>query len=180
MVINHLWFIDDYQRPADGSIYEPCVQQILSLYYEKHELSTLTYQKYKPVINSQRYYFSIAHCKSLLAIAFSPYAIGIDLEAMDPHKNHEKIAKKYFSEIEQTQIGFYYSWTAKEALIKLLGGRLFSFLPHISLQKDNDKYIASMSNIKYSVYFTKKEEFLVAICQNENNILPLKIFELKR
>lgn len=175
---NELWFIANYQRPVGGSIYHDSVQKILAKYYDNSELQTLTYDhNNKPTINSNKGYFSIAHSHELLAIIFSPYPIGIDLELITD-KNHQKIAKKYFSEIEQKQIDFYYSWTAKEALIKLLGGRLFSLLPHISLQKNNDSYTASVNNNNYSVFFVNKDQFLVAICQNENNILPLKIFEL--
>lgn len=181
MVINqHLWFIHDYQRPKLGSIYDARVQQVLSKYYNHQELATLTYTSNgKPVINSSRYYFNLAHSKNLLVIAISSYPLGIDIEFINPKKIHQKIAKKYFSEIEVSQMGFYYSWTAKEALIKLLGERLFSLLPHISLHKNNDNYIAFLNGINYRIYFLNKFNFLIAICQKESNIMPIEIFELK-
>lgn len=82
--------------------------------------------------NSTHLHFNLSHTKNFLSIGFSNNCqIGIDVEVINPLKDHLKIAKRFFSISEYDRLlsfsldklpeGFYSCWTAKEAVIKLFG-----------------------------------------------------------
>ena len=82
--------------------------------------------------NNTGLHFNLSHSKSYMSVGFAKNAlIGVDVELMKPLKDHIEIAKRFFSDPEVEQLnsfptdkildGFYYCWTAKEAVIKLSG-----------------------------------------------------------
>lgn len=83
--------------------------------------------------------FSISHSKNILVQAFSfTGKIGIDVEHINFKRNYLKLAKRYFNEEEyhylkslsgkDAPLQFYQLWTAKEAVCKAQGGRLWFYL----------------------------------------------------
>ncbi len=76
-------------------------------------------------------YFSLSHSGRYSLLAVSKEAIGIDIESRD--KVNSNLAKRCFSEAEQdfaktSTEDFLQVWTAKEAVLKLLGTG-FSYSP---------------------------------------------------
>lgn len=94
-------------------------------------------QNGKPVCEGL--FFSVSHSKEVLVQVFSDSAdIGVDVEIMNSQKPWLKLAKRYFHSCEYSQLKsmtekeavslFFTLWTAKEAVCKAHGGRLWYFL----------------------------------------------------
>ena len=75
-------------------------------------------------------FFNISHSCDGLAIAFSRAEIGLDIEKINRPRSHLGIAKRFFSKSESALLEadvngsaelFMRLWTAKEAMLKLLG-----------------------------------------------------------
>ncbi len=91
----------------------------------------------KPFVKGLNWAFSYANSQHLVAMAAmaGDGAIGLDVEQYRAGENHEKLARRYFSQHEQTalqekdgldrQAAFYALWTAREARVKRDGGRLW-------------------------------------------------------
>jgi 4'-phosphopantetheinyl transferase len=77
--------------------------------------------------------FSLAHCRERGLIAISAdREVGVDLEAIDPRRPHERLAERWFTAVEHRQVlaprspeerisAFYRLWVAKEACVKATG-----------------------------------------------------------
>jgi 4'-phosphopantetheinyl transferase len=104
----------------------------------------------KPELRGTEYHggFSISHSRNILVQAFSSAgAIGIDIEYKNHRRNYLKLAKRYFHTQEYNYISsldenasmqwFYKLWTAKEAVCKAEGGRLWYYLRDNYLVEDN-------------------------------------------
>jgi 4'-phosphopantetheinyl transferase len=103
--------------------------------------------------NFQKINFNISHSQYFLCMAFAKNSpIGIDCEVVKPIEEYLAIAERHFSPTEFNQLksfpnekhleGFYTIWTAKEAIIKLIGTGLHFPLQDFSVkiqQIDNDK-----------------------------------------
>lgn len=85
----------------------------------------------KPYIEgSGSLHFNISHCGAELAIAFACEPIGFDMERKDRNADFIGLAKRFFSVAEAIEIEQYGGalflkwWTAKEAMLKLVGSGL--------------------------------------------------------
>lgn len=96
--------------------------------------------------------FNVSHTKNLVAIALSPFPVGIDVEFIDQNFNFSIIMEDCFSEEEQMLINnnlhsstnFYTLWTRKEALLKASGEGLSDLkLNHLNALLDRN---TSMGN----------------------------------
>lgn len=101
----------------------------------------------KPALRDNALEFNVSHSADRVAIAIaSGTPVGIDIESEQPrHTDLVTLARRYFSPAEALEVeradgedavrAFYSIWTAKEALIKAVGGGLsialasFSVLP---------------------------------------------------
>lgn len=112
-------------------------------------------QNHKPFVrNSLSIFFSISHTGDYLAIVLSDQKhIGVDLERKR-QKKHARIVDSYFAEEEKKRIGnttsgtcdlFYYFWTRKEALMKVLGIGMHESI----LQLDTTKSIVKNNDVDY-------------------------------
>jgi 4'-phosphopantetheinyl transferase len=79
--------------------------------------------------------FSVSHSKDMAAYAFSRHCeVGVDIEALQPVPEADRIVELYFSERERIRyaslarecrpLEFARTWTRKEAAAKALGDRL--------------------------------------------------------
>jgi 4'-phosphopantetheinyl transferase len=79
--------------------------------------------------------FNVSHSGDVALLAFSrARSLGVDVEQLRENCDHAAIARRFFSEQEQTQLaelppserhlGFYRCWTRKEAYIKAQGAGL--------------------------------------------------------
>lgn len=95
--------------------------------------------------NSKKLNFNISHSQNTLCMAFSKNnPIGIDCEVVKRVEDYLAIAERHFSLNEFNQLksipgekqleGFYTIWTAKEAIIKLIGTGLHFPLQDFSVK----------------------------------------------
>jgi len=88
----------------------------------------------KPELASDRteFRFNLAHTGSLALLAVTKAgAVGVDVEALRPFENAERIIERFFSKAEQKAFldlpeserftAFYLGWTRKEAYLKAVG-----------------------------------------------------------
>ena len=76
-------------------------------------------------------HFNISHCHGLVACAFAPFPVGIDVEHIRPFRDHllhrvltpeEQAQLEAFSTTEEKrQEWFFRFWTLKETFVKALG-----------------------------------------------------------
>lgn len=85
----------------------------------------------KPYITNKNIHFNLSHAKELLVIAIAHHEIGIDIEYVDTKFEFEQVAKLVLTQAEQCVLArtpmneqqekFFEYWTAKEAVLKLMG-----------------------------------------------------------
>lgn len=94
----------------------------------------------KPTLrDAPEYHFNLAHSADLALGALSDEPVGIDLERVRPMKNAAGLAKRWFHPDEQRRIEqaadplaeFFRTWTAKEAVLKLIGVGVGEALPKV-------------------------------------------------
>ena len=92
-------------------------------------------------------YFSVSHCRNTIIQIFSMNAeVGVDIEFNNPKRSFRKLAQRYFHPNEFKLLNklphkqsidlFYNLWTAKEAVCKTHGGRLWYYLADNYLVKN--------------------------------------------
>ncbi|HEY8919660.1 MAG TPA: 4'-phosphopantetheinyl transferase superfamily protein [Chitinophaga sp.] len=94
----------------------------------------------KPYLPDDSFHFSISHCRDhVAAIVSKKYAVGIDIEAMQPKVG--KIAHKFLGPAEQAFIDPEHTlahqtvcWSAKEAIYKWYGLGSVDFKEHMQLE----------------------------------------------
>lgn len=178
---NHIWLLNNYEKDK-SSLNNINIIKILLRYITQLELESIVFNEHgKPFIPNSPIHFNLSHSKSYLALGLSiNNPIGIDIECREVKKIHKKIAKKYFSSLEQ-ESDFFKAWTAREAFIKLLGGNLLNILPKIVVKHKRDGFkIGLDKQLFYQVtFFGDKYDFEGALCQHKYHIKPFKIFEIK-
>jgi len=102
--------------------------------------------------------FSISHCKHIVVQVFTHSGhIGVDVEYINNNRNYLKLAQRYFHKKESRHLKkltdsdsaklFYNLWTAKEAVCKAEGGRLWYYLADNYLTH-NDKMKTTIKGLK--------------------------------
>ncbi len=71
----------------------------------------------KPYEKNNKFFFSISHSKSMVAVAISDIPVGIDLE-MNSRQEKKNIIKRFFNEDDMNK-PFLEVWTQKESYTKL-------------------------------------------------------------
>ena len=88
----------------------------------------------KPYVAGDMPHFNLSHTKNLLVIAVAEDEVGVDVEYVDPAFSFQQVAELVLCKAEQQTLActpphrqhakFFEYWTAKEALLKLLGAGL--------------------------------------------------------
>lgn len=111
----------------------------------------------KPYFEDSHIHFSIAHSgkTALIAVSFSGI-IGVDFEHESKKKDYKKLSKRFFhpeesnflelSKEEELADLFLKMWIKKEAIVKCLGGTMFSMMSKINTL-DNTIYNVDNQNI---------------------------------
>ena len=128
----------------------------LSHYLNKKpsEVKINTTENGKPWVSGV--FYSISHSRNLLVQLFSKQGdVGIDIEFINKNRDFLKLAQRYFHHNEFTRLNsmpidkarvlFFQLWSAKEAVCKLEGGRLWFYLKKNLLL--NDRVITQYENI---------------------------------
>jgi 4'-phosphopantetheinyl transferase len=93
--------------------------------------------------------FNLAHSGEMALFGFRRgAAIGVDIEHLRPIPDLDRLAARYFSQVEQEQLaqlpaekkvdGFFKCWTCKEAFIKNIGDGLYYPLDQFEVDADPD------------------------------------------
>ncbi|WP_428663285.1 4'-phosphopantetheinyl transferase family protein [Runella sp.] len=98
----------------------------------------------KPFFQEQE--FNITHTGDHIYLAFSPFALGIDAEKINPDFDPQPIIDSCFSEEDRAKLlsgndrlNFYTVWTRKEALLKATGEGLCDDLKQVRALHDEVK-----------------------------------------
>jgi 4'-phosphopantetheinyl transferase len=85
----------------------------------------------KPYITNNHIHFNLSHTKGLLAIAIAHHEVGIDIEYVDVKFAFQEVMELVLTKAEQWALArtpidkqrekFFDYWTAKEAVLKLMG-----------------------------------------------------------
>jgi phosphopantetheine--protein transferase-like protein len=85
----------------------------------------------KPYVTNKNIHFNLSHAKALLVIAIAHHEVGIDVEYVDAKFEFQQVVKLVLTQAEQRVLAhapmdkqqekFFEYWTAKEAVLKLLG-----------------------------------------------------------
>lgn len=96
----------------------------------------------KPFFKSRELYFSVSHSKNIVAVAFSKYDIGLDVEFIKK-RDFKSIMNHYNFEIENPSAReFYKFWTLHEAEIKLGQAPVSKF----SIPMNDEYYLSCVSS----------------------------------
>ena len=117
----------------------------------------------KPYIkNYPDYHFNISHSNGAVAIAFSDYPVGVDIEKI--RKVDMKIVNRFFNESEKDYIlncdcdsRFTEIWTKKEAFIKKNG----LTLSHLRVAQTNGIYSFRENDYMISLYTENNEKIKI-------------------
>ncbi|MEI8293528.1 MAG: 4'-phosphopantetheinyl transferase superfamily protein [bacterium] len=95
------------------------------------EYAIQTHASGKPfLVNNPHLHFSLSHSQGELAIAFSRFPVGFDMENQSRRGDFHALARRFFSpdefadvegERQAANLRFLELWTAKEAMLKLEG-----------------------------------------------------------
>lgn len=133
----------------------------------------------KPSFSCGGVQFSISHACGLSVAAVSQGDVGVDIECIDPGREMERIAKRFFSEREQNQLSaandrvreFYRIWTAKEAMMKLGGEGMISIMTSDSVRAEDD---ADRVFARYALSF-EGEDYILTVCTREREKIDLSV-----
>jgi len=125
--------------------------------YQLNTLPHITKNEYgKPFFSDQSFpKYNISHSKDLLVIAFSDKEIGVDLEYVNLNRNIKSIAKRFFTEDENSFINrnnefydkrFYLIWVLTEAMSKFIGKGFSSFNKEFSIELNANNNIFVNNN----------------------------------
>ena len=108
--------ISDSKRRNEHCLSYLMVDRILREFYKINDREVI-FDKKKPLLKSGAKYFSISHTEKYIALAFSDYNCGIDIEEIQP-RAFDKVSER-MGFAANTIEDFYYEWTAYEAGYKL-------------------------------------------------------------
>ena len=142
-----------------------CVKQHLA----KTEFQLDKSEHGKPKIrNCHDFHFNISHSGHWVVLACGKTEVGIDVECIRMDDKKEKLARRFFTEEEQsfvfredtgTETRFFRIWTAKESYLKYLG---------TGLQKSLNSFcVRSMEHPNF--FFRQLEDCAMTLCTEENH-----------
>lgn len=154
------------------------LRQILSLYIrESPERIQFEYGlQGKPALTESRVQFNVSHSDDMAVYALSLAEVGIDIEKVE-EKDHDALAKRFFSEAEQTALAaltktermaaFYQVWAGKEAVVKAMGNGLYASLRDFTVQLKAQQVLKSEREDIYLEQLSIDPEYAaaLAICQ---------------
>ncbi len=119
----------------------------------------------KPYLRDEKVNFSISHSKGNVAVAFSLFPIGIDIECI--RKYSSSVAQKVFSEterefVEENDINFTKIWTLKEAAIKAQGTGI-AYAKNFNFEFRNDKIYANIVGAEF--FSIEKNDLVLSVCE---------------
>ncbi len=142
----------DSQKQQQFTVARSCLRQLLAQYLElSPELVEFSYNGAgKPFLTEKirnNLTFNLSHSGSMAIVAVAlDTEVGVDIEKIDCDLNFQAVATRYFSPAEIVQLRkasnfrqrrqFYRIWTAKEAVLKMVGSGFSATEPFANLAQD--------------------------------------------
>ena len=149
---------------ADGQT-DSAIQRVLSNYFEMPNADILRTENGKPYIESNPLFLSVSHTKDKLFLVFADENVGIDAEQMQREVQFCHIVKKFPLE-EREEItsiqSFLRHWTAKESVVKWLGGTLARDLYTLTFSNGVMRYREIPLPVHFA--FLQLDECLLCLC----------------
>lgn len=143
-------------------------------------LNDIQYDEYNKPFFKENFHFSIAHSEDVVLCAASKQnRLGIDVEKIKPID--VLLLKDMFSidewlTIEQEDYNleyFYYLWTRKEAVLKVIGKGVFEEMKKIEVLKDKILYESE----QYTIYDLPIDEaYFIAVACNDKAVFNVREF----
>ncbi len=153
---------------------ERFLRRIFSEFYNLRNAEILRGENGKPFLNGTPVFFSVTHTKEFYFVAVSDENIGIDAEPLAREIDYIPILAK-FSVEESIEIlnkrDFFLHWTAKESVVKWLGGSLAADLKKISFLRRKIFYSGFELPVRLSHF--EREGHLLALCRESEEGEPL-------
>ena len=156
------------------------LQHLINDYDITQGLSDIKYNVFnKPFLN-EIFHFSIAHSENLVVcVAAEKKSVGIDVEKIKPIdvlllKDFFTIEEWLSLQLKNYDLNyFYFLWTRKEAVLKVIGKGIFEELGNVDVLKDEIMYEAQ----SYYVYdIPINNEYKVALACNKKEIFEVREF----
>ena len=126
------------------------VDRILKEVY-KIENREIVFKNKKPILKTGEKNFSISHSEDYIALAFSDFDCGIDIEKIKT-RDFKKIAKRMNFKCETLE-EFYFEWTKFEAEFKLGKDKKNTFVKNYRIGDYVLTVVSENSEEKFELYF---------------------------
>ncbi|MFC1770806.1 4'-phosphopantetheinyl transferase family protein [Candidatus Margulisiibacteriota bacterium] len=158
-----------------------------------NELALITNEHGKPKLkNFPDIHFNLSHSGIWVAITIHDHPVGIDVEHIRPLSSASKIAKRFFSPLEQNYLNniaqdqylgsFFKLWTLKESYIKAIGKGLSYSLSSFNIDitdQETVKLIDPKNNKAWNFQsFDLKHSYSLAVCST-STVKNKKIIEIQ-
>ena len=128
------------------------LDKILKSVY-KIENREVLFENKKPKLKSNEKHFSISHSEEYIAIAFSDYKCGIDIEKIK-NRDFKKISDRMHFNAKTLQ-EFYQEWTRFEAEYKL--NKTPSSSKHFQIENYSLTAVSENPKEKYEIYLSNNQ-----------------------
>lgn len=178
---DHVHIINNYQQTTTSSYNSPIISSLLADYRGTTHLQCIVSPNGKPELcttpGQEPLFFSISHSANVATLLVSKTgAVGIDIEAILPRPHANAIAKRYFAlKTPCNLFDFYRHWTAREAYIKAMGGRLFRDMAGITVRAGSEFGIGHQYITHNVSFFEPRPGFIGALCRPKNSQKVIKV-----
>ncbi len=182
---------------ATGLYLQEIVKQELGI--EPQDLVIKTNEHGKPsVVGHPEFFFNISHSGDRVIIGFGNSPVGVDVELVEEKKMDKKIAKRCFTEWEQTFIkegttnspvdsykleawNFFIIWTMKEAYLKYTGTGISVPLDSFEVKPIEHTVVVDdveqgVKNI-FSMDHDGEDAYIYSVCVDEDCQINIDMFE---
>ena len=113
------------------------------------------------------HFFNISHSGDMVVVAIGKRRLGVDIEKIHP-ANHEKLAKKYFGSVPETDEQFYTLWTKAESFVKYNAASIVAELKKIVIDGDNIIYDGEMQSVTTKTI--KYEDYIISVASKDTEV----------
>lgn len=193
-----------FENGTVWAFFHTALRDILSRYvdYSATDIQFSLDHRQKPYLNNKidsPLYFNLSHSGHFAMLAVSSVApIGVDIEMSKEIQDAENVAKRFFSNQENSQLRmvnkdkfihhFYQIWTAKEAVIKANGWGMSAPLDSFDVMVENCTHWFSPNLRKpiegTGVYWVKhimsESNYCASVCLNIIDTQAIAYFDINR
>jgi len=181
---DHLWIVP--HKKFEKALNNKWAQEILRIYTSKN----LKYSANgKPHLETKNIHLSLSHTKDKLFIAVSRNPVGVDAEEIKPRRHIDQIAHRFFPKPSRSSslqthakqsslINFYREWTAREAFLKIIDGKLLSLKKIHTKSCGDDLSVGFFKDLLHEAKFLMFHELLICLCKHRDAHREISVFEV--